>query len=324
MFINTLVEGKILVKVLIDTTSKYNIISKQLFNKLESNHGLEAKISFEHSSKTHVCNAKIVIDGISILLFNEDFNKASSTKNNLSKSIESKPSLAQEESKKNNVKYFTDTSSNSDTSDSDSSNSSTSSLEIEVIYTYKTREVKKRPIRKRKYEMIRKIFIINQLIITYTMSNEPLSKGKLTKKYPKQAELLKALGINILKGHINSLANNEGIALAEVQDIDILEAVEDKGEETSNLTEAVSKLSVDDEGVKEIKNDNSRYNDQQARELVYGKVTTNLPGFTRDSLCKKTAKTRNIYKLFGESYDPDTKKIVKRIGIEKIERIRTY
>ncbi|CAG8846433.1 17985_t:CDS:1, partial [Racocetra persica] len=33
--------GKILVKVLIDTTSKYNTISKHLFDKLESDHGLE-------------------------------------------------------------------------------------------------------------------------------------------------------------------------------------------------------------------------------------------------------------------------------------------
>ncbi|RIB19779.1 hypothetical protein C2G38_2082358 [Gigaspora rosea] len=309
--------------------------------------------------------------------------------------------------------------------------------------------------------MIRKIFIINQLIVTYTMSNEPLSEGELTKKYPKRAELLKALGINILKGHPNSLASNitipelenchecneeillnppkafttlvcghilhhdcleksnrdkqktcpicfvdnEGTASAEVQDVDMSEAVEDEGEETSNLTGAVSKLSVDggkaiprsetksmepdkvqglikelsmpnepiddndggnkskeskpitllqlyynanraekrvtrayqeeircwylfakkfEERVKEIKNDNSRYNDQQARGLVYGEVATNLPGFTRDSLRKKTAKARNIYKLFGESYDPDTKKIVKGIGIEKIERIRTY
>ncbi|CAG8529332.1 122_t:CDS:10, partial [Cetraspora pellucida] len=280
-------------------------------------------------------------------------------------------------------------------------------------------------------------------------------------KIPKRAELLKALGINILKGHSNSLASNitipelenchecneeillnppkafttlvcdhilhhdcleksnrdkqktcpicfvdnEGMASAEVQNVDMSEAVEDEGEETSNLTGAVSKLSVDsskaiprnetksmepdkvqglikelsipskpiddnDRGnkskeskpinllqlyynanraekhvtrayqeeircwylfakkfekrVKEIKNDNSRYNDQQARGLVYGKVATNLPGFTRDNLRKKTAKARNIYKLFGESYDPDTKKIVKGIGIEKIERIRTY
>ncbi|CAG8798788.1 3696_t:CDS:2, partial [Cetraspora pellucida] len=263
------------------------------------------------------------------------------------------------------------------------------------------------------------------------MSNEPLSEGELTKKYPKRAELLKALGINILKGHPNSLAsnitilelencyecneeillnppkafttlvcghilhhdcleksnrdkqktcpicfvNNEGTISAKVQDIDMSEAVEDEGEETFNLTRAVSKLSIYggkailrsetksmepdkiqglikelsiptekrvtcayqeeircwylfakkfEERVKEIKNDNSRYNDQQARGLIYGEVTTNLPGFTRDSLRKKTAKARNIYKLFGESYDPDTKKIVKEIGIEKIKRIRTY
>ncbi|CAG8527352.1 23981_t:CDS:1, partial [Cetraspora pellucida] len=40
------------------------------------------------------------------------------------------------------------------------------------------------------------------------MSNEPFNEGELTKKYPKQAELLKALEINILKGHPNSLASN--------------------------------------------------------------------------------------------------------------------
>ncbi|CAG8681606.1 9888_t:CDS:2, partial [Racocetra persica] len=123
MFINTLVEGKIPVKALIDTTSKYNTIGKHLFDKLESDHGLEgivgddligeeikgldlqfhwlwireAKISFGHSPKTHVHHAKIVIDGMSIPLFDEDFNKASFTKNNLSKSTESKPGLAQEE-----------------------------------------------------------------------------------------------------------------------------------------------------------------------------------------------------------------------------------
>ncbi|CAG8680366.1 6979_t:CDS:2, partial [Scutellospora calospora] len=110
----------------------------------------EAKISFGHSPKTHVRYAKIVIDNMSIPLFDEDFNKASSTKNNLSKLTESKPGLAQEKSKKNNVKYSTDASSNSDTSDSDSSNSFTSSSEIEVTHMHKTRVVKKRPIRKRK------------------------------------------------------------------------------------------------------------------------------------------------------------------------------
>ncbi|CAG8822220.1 13523_t:CDS:1, partial [Dentiscutata erythropus] len=145
---------KISVKVLIDTTSKYNTISKHLFNKLESDHGLEgivgddligkeikgldlqfhikrkcqslgdtelidfqihknllfdlvlgqdwlwmreAKIGFGHSPKTRVRYAKIVINGMSIPLFDEDFNKASSTKNNLSKSMESKSGLAQEE-----------------------------------------------------------------------------------------------------------------------------------------------------------------------------------------------------------------------------------
>ncbi|CAG8816881.1 18289_t:CDS:2, partial [Racocetra persica] len=188
------------------------------------------------------------------------------------------------------------------------------------------------------------------------MSNESLSEGELT-KIPKREELLKALGINILRGHPNSLASNitipelenchkynEGTASAEVQDIDMSEAVEDEGKETSNLTGAVSKLSVDGgkaipqsetkfmepdkvqglikelsmpseliddndrenkskeskpktllqlyynasraekQRVKEIKSDNSRFNDQQAKELVYGEIATNLLGFTRESL----------------------------------------
>src|SRR4051794_16211343 len=128
MFIDTIVEEKILVKALIDTTSKSNTISKHLFDKLESDHRLkgvvgddligeeikgldlqfrikgkwqsldntelidfqirknpsfdlvlgqdwlwmrEAKISFGHSPKTCVRHAKIVIDGISIPLFDE-------------------------------------------------------------------------------------------------------------------------------------------------------------------------------------------------------------------------------------------------------------
>ncbi|CAG8599547.1 23470_t:CDS:2, partial [Cetraspora pellucida] len=261
------------------------------------------------------------------------------------------------------------------------------------------------------------------------MSNESLSEGELTKKYPKLTKLLKTLGINILKDHPNSLANNitilklencykyneeillnppkvfimlicdyilhyncleksnidkqktclicfidnEGTASTEVQNIDMSKTVEDEGEKTSNLMGTISKLSIDGgktisrseiksmepnkvQGLikelsmpSELIDDNNRgnknkeskpitlfqlynnasqaknvYNNQQARGLVYDEVSTNLLGFTRDSLHKKTAKTRNIYKLFEESYNPDTKKIVKRIGIEKIKRIRTY
>ena len=39
-FIDTLVEGKIPVKALIDTTSKSNTISKYLFDKLEEDYGI--------------------------------------------------------------------------------------------------------------------------------------------------------------------------------------------------------------------------------------------------------------------------------------------
>ncbi|CAG8598161.1 4966_t:CDS:1, partial [Dentiscutata heterogama] len=143
---------KIPVKALIDTTSKSNTISRRLYNKLESDHGLEglldkdiigeeikgldlqfhykgkwqglgntevidfqirknpsfdlvlgqdwlwmreAKISFEYSPKTYTCHARIVIDGMSILLIKE--NKTSSVKNNLSNSTESKYGLTSEE-----------------------------------------------------------------------------------------------------------------------------------------------------------------------------------------------------------------------------------
>src|SRR5439155_20873156 len=142
MFINCLVEGKIPVKALIDTTSKSNTISKSLFDKLEEDYGLkrlsgdeligeeikcldlqfcykgkwrsldftevidfqihknpsfdlvlgqewlwmrEAKISFERSPKTYVRHAKIVIDGMSIPLIEENSNKNSYGKNNLPK-----------------------------------------------------------------------------------------------------------------------------------------------------------------------------------------------------------------------------------------------
>ncbi|CAG8593597.1 6277_t:CDS:2 [Cetraspora pellucida] len=106
------------------------------------------------------------------------------------------------------------------------------------------------------------------------MSNEPFSKEELTKKYSKQAELLKTLRINILKDHSNSLASN--ITIPELENCykcneeillnlpkafitlvcdhilyydclekNMSEAVKDEGEKTSNLMGAVSKLSVD-------------------------------------------------------------------------------
>jgi len=40
VFIKTLVEGKISVKALIDTTSKSNTISKSLFDKLKEDYGI--------------------------------------------------------------------------------------------------------------------------------------------------------------------------------------------------------------------------------------------------------------------------------------------
>ncbi|CAG8634264.1 1244_t:CDS:1 [Diversispora eburnea] len=42
MFVDTLVEGKTLVKALINTSSKFNTISKRLFDKLEEDYGLES------------------------------------------------------------------------------------------------------------------------------------------------------------------------------------------------------------------------------------------------------------------------------------------
>ncbi|CAG8641531.1 9583_t:CDS:1, partial [Diversispora eburnea] len=160
MFVDTLIKGKTPVKMLIDTSSEFNTISKRLLDKLKSNHGIlpscgpaeclygdvigeincldlqfrykgkwqsldytdaiyfkirknptfdlvlgrgwlwvhEVKMNFKLSSKGS-CDphAKIEIDGMSIPLIDKDFNKASSTKNNLSKSTESKPGLAQEE-----------------------------------------------------------------------------------------------------------------------------------------------------------------------------------------------------------------------------------
>ena len=57
----------------------------------------KAKISFGLSPKTYSYCAKIVIDGMSIPLIEEGSNKASSTKNNSSNSMESKPDLTLEE-----------------------------------------------------------------------------------------------------------------------------------------------------------------------------------------------------------------------------------
>ncbi|CAG8671977.1 11248_t:CDS:1, partial [Acaulospora colombiana] len=148
----SLVEGKIPVKALIDTSSKFNTISKSLFDRLGTDHGIRPTcdpvknlykdvigeincldLQFQYKGTYHsldntdvinfeirknptfdlvlgqgwlwahevkMCfnpNAKIVIDGMSIPLIDEDFNKVSSSKNNSSKSTKSKPGLAQEE-----------------------------------------------------------------------------------------------------------------------------------------------------------------------------------------------------------------------------------
>ncbi|CAG8623260.1 342_t:CDS:2 [Diversispora eburnea] len=84
MFVDSLVEGKTPVKALINTSSKFNTISKRLFDKLEEDYGLKgvsAKISFGFSSETCEHRTKIIIEGISIPLIDKDFNKASTTKN---------------------------------------------------------------------------------------------------------------------------------------------------------------------------------------------------------------------------------------------------
>ncbi|CAG8630053.1 3414_t:CDS:2, partial [Diversispora eburnea] len=76
--------------------------------------------------------------------------------------------------------------------------------------------------------------------------------------------------------------------------------------------------------VKEIMDGDMRLNGQQARTRVYEEVVEHLPGFTKDSLRKRTAKARNIYKLFGRTYHPTTGEEVNGIGFAKIKRIKTY
>ncbi|CAJ0650821.1 9214_t:CDS:2 [Entrophospora sp. SA101] len=109
---NSLIDlRKIPVKALIDTSSKFNTISRCLFDKLEEYYGIRDPLRWYRSNRLsnspENCShhAKIVIDGMSIPLNGEYSrptgdslsHKTSSTKNNLSKSMESKPGLAQEE-----------------------------------------------------------------------------------------------------------------------------------------------------------------------------------------------------------------------------------
>ncbi|CAG8559812.1 42295_t:CDS:2, partial [Gigaspora margarita] len=218
----TLVEGKIPVKALIDTTSKFNTISKSLFDKLEEDYGIrdraenlyggvvgvpvknlyrdvigeikgldlqfcykgkwqsldctelidfqirknpsfdlvlgqdwlwmrEAKIIFGHSLVNCKRYAKIIIDGMSIPLIEENSrpfggvslsHKASSTKNNLSNSMDLKPDLDEL------VDMFKKLSLRSKDNISDSIDSSLSRLRSDVINMHKTASAKKRSIRK--------------------------------------------------------------------------------------------------------------------------------------------------------------------------------
>ncbi|CAG8724397.1 10621_t:CDS:2, partial [Gigaspora margarita] len=207
-FKKTLVEGKILVKALIDTTSRFNTISKRLFDRLGTNHGIgptcdlvkslyedaigeihcldlqfqykeayhsldgtdaidfeirknppfdlvlgqgwlwvhEVKMSFKLSPKgSFNPYAKIVMQGMSIPLIDEDFNKTSSTKNNSSNSMDSKPNLTLDEL----ADMFKKLSLRSKDNISDSIDSSLSRLRLEVINMHKTASAKKHSIRKR-------------------------------------------------------------------------------------------------------------------------------------------------------------------------------
>ncbi|CAG8476767.1 11822_t:CDS:2 [Gigaspora rosea] len=91
VFIETLVEGKIPVKALIDIFSKFNTISKRLFDKLKSNHGIRPFCSLVNNLYGDV------IDGMCIPLIDENFNKVSPSKNNSPNSMESRSDPTLEE-----------------------------------------------------------------------------------------------------------------------------------------------------------------------------------------------------------------------------------
>ncbi|CAJ0831244.1 1894_t:CDS:2 [Entrophospora sp. SA101] len=152
MFVDSLVEGKFPVKALIDTTSKYNTISRRLFDKLEEDYGIhhicdpveilygdvigemqcldlqfcykgkwrsldatevidfqirknpsfdlvlgqewlwmhKAKISFEFSPEARSHHAKIVIDGMSIPLIEEEYEHRHKLLSELKNQLETK------------------------------------------------------------------------------------------------------------------------------------------------------------------------------------------------------------------------------------------
>ncbi|CAG8466713.1 6512_t:CDS:2, partial [Scutellospora calospora] len=183
---NPPMQGKILVKALINISSKFNTISKSFFNKLKKDYGihdpvenlyrdiigkikcldlqfcykgkwqsLDTKISFGHSLKTYDSYARIIIDDIEdIIRFIIHAVKKSTSHYIISDFYKYQYCYTSSHRKKRKNKKAkvarTISVSELKSSVSDLSNSSISSSEIEVIHIHKTGAVRKCPILKYK------------------------------------------------------------------------------------------------------------------------------------------------------------------------------
>ncbi|CAG8700215.1 4382_t:CDS:2, partial [Funneliformis mosseae] len=67
-----------------------------------------------------------------------------------------------------------------------------------------------------------------------------------------------------------------------------------------------------EKSVKNIKDNDKRVKNQQARTQVYNAILKHLSNITRENLRKKIQKARNIFKLFS------------KIGIKKVKRVQFY
>ncbi|CAI2184042.1 13161_t:CDS:2 [Funneliformis geosporum] len=73
-----------------------------------------------------------------------------------------------------------------------------------------------------------------------------------------------------------------------------------------------TKTNNENEDSGDVKDNDKRVKDQQARTQVYNAILKHLSNITRENLRKKTQKARNIFEVFS------------KIGIKKVKRVQSY
>ncbi|CAI2188214.1 10108_t:CDS:2 [Funneliformis geosporum] len=87
---------------------------------------------------------------------------------------------------------------------------------------------------------------------------------------------------------------------------------EDSEDSISQNLARLFQKAIEAKNVKNVKDNDKRIKDQQARTQVYNAILKHPLNITKENLRKKTQKARNIFELFS------------KIGIKKIKKVQSY